>query len=515
MEKLNVFIGSSSEERKIDTQIRNIIEENNAKATNWRKIFTPGEFGLDSLIKISNKIDAAVLIASLDDKIWYRGNKTTTPRDNIIFEIGLFIRALGRNRVAVVVVNNENGETPKLPSDLLGLNLLFHDINKPAKIEHSISNWICNLVKISQTKNQIYSDTLKQIDDNLNSLPLNWSNEINNFILNPVLQAAEKANKEGRVHLSKGQYYDHLNSEMRNANSKFIIRAFADLDVKIWTEDEDQKAYLEANIEAAKKGAVIKRLFTILEKDIPKLHNLINHLIENKIEARIIKKELFLKKEPKLRDSVIIKEDQKIRSYLSNRDIDSSGLKGGELLLHTSECKTQIEEFDKFWELSNLTSIKKKTKNINIIEQQQNPPGKFMESKKLDTPVISCEQAALFRNVPLKNELKTLILYSSRHGLIAVHIPGNEILSLRKVKDVLDSKDVCLADPEELHSIGITAGTACAILNPVWSLPHLVSRRLLSLDYVTTNNGTKTGYYKFEPWKLLKAKSALDGDFEK
>jgi predicted nucleotide-binding protein len=40
------------------------------------------------------------------------------PRDNVVFELGLFIGALGRRRVFVVI---PRGAEIKIPTDLLGL----------------------------------------------------------------------------------------------------------------------------------------------------------------------------------------------------------------------------------------------------------------------------------------------------------------------------------------------------------------------------------------------------------
>jgi len=56
--------------------------------------------------------------------------------------------------------------------------------------------------------------------------------------------------------------------------------------------------------------------------------------------------------------------------------------------------------------------------------------------------------------------------------------------------------------------MGVGRGTVCAVLEPVWSLPHLIDPSVLRLPYVTTNNGTPTGYYKFDPQILLRAETA-------
>ncbi len=73
-----------------------------------------------------------------------------------------------------------------------------------------------------------------------------------------------------------------------------------------------------------------------------------------------------------------------------------------------------------------------------------------------------------------------------------------------------------LADPEDLLDVlGLSAGTVSAVLEPVWSLPHLASRRLLDLPQVMTNNGTRTGYFAFDPAVLLEAADVVVDDIQR
>ena len=52
------------------------------------------------------------------------------------------------------------------------------------------------------------------------------------------------------------------------------------------------------------------------------------------------------------------------------------------------------------------------------------------------------------------------------------------------------------------------SAAVCAVLNPVWGFQHLISANLLSLDYVSTNNGTRDKYLIFSPRLLLDAERA-------
>ena len=137
-----------------------------------------------------------------------------------------------------------------------------------------------------------------------------------------------------------------------------------------------------------------------------------------------------------------------------------------------------------------------------------------MTALGLPYEVVTCEEAAAARDIPLANELKTLILQTPS-GFVAAHLPADGELSLRAVKNELEVKNVKVADPEQIATIGLQSGTVSAVLNPVWNMPHLISKRLLSLDFVMTNNGTKMGYFKFDPVIMLNANSTIIGNFEK
>ena len=71
-----------------------------------------------------------------------------------------------------------------------------------------------------------------------------------------------------------------------------------------------------------------------------------------------------------------------------------------------------------------------------------------------------------------------------------------------------------MANPKKLNLLGLEPGTVSAVSPPVWGMHHLVSKRLLNFDEVSTNSGKKNGYYRFEPSILLKAEKVNIGDFE-
>lgn len=85
----------------------------------WRDgIFDLSDSTLGSLIDRARRFDFAVLVFTPDDAIYQGDAVQKAARDNVVFELGLFMGILGRER-AFFVFNED--DRPKMPSDLLGV----------------------------------------------------------------------------------------------------------------------------------------------------------------------------------------------------------------------------------------------------------------------------------------------------------------------------------------------------------------------------------------------------------
>jgi hypothetical protein len=118
-----VFIGSSSEGVSIARYLQSELHKHAAcETTIWDQgVFGLSQFTMESLADAARRSDFAVLIATADDRADVRGQSRSVARDNVIFEMGLFIGALGRERTYIVV--DRDGDL-QLPSDLAGLTYL-------------------------------------------------------------------------------------------------------------------------------------------------------------------------------------------------------------------------------------------------------------------------------------------------------------------------------------------------------------------------------------------------------
>ncbi len=118
MNKASVFIGSSSEGLPFAQAIRSLLVDD-AEVTLWKEGFSKlGETFIETLANALPRFDFAILVLTPDDLVNSRNTEKLGPRDNVIFELGLFMGRLGRSRTILV---HQSDESLKIPSDLSGV----------------------------------------------------------------------------------------------------------------------------------------------------------------------------------------------------------------------------------------------------------------------------------------------------------------------------------------------------------------------------------------------------------
>lgn len=124
MPKPSLFIGSSTEGLDFARAVRTLLSDV-AETTLWNDgVFTLGRTFIESLISAVSRFDFAALILTPDDQMVVRNDETLGPRDNIVFELGLFMGRLGRERT--FIVRPVSGPL-KIPSDLAGISVAAFD----------------------------------------------------------------------------------------------------------------------------------------------------------------------------------------------------------------------------------------------------------------------------------------------------------------------------------------------------------------------------------------------------
>ena len=107
-DKPYIFIGSSSEGLQIARAIKENLDSD-ADIVIWNQsAFDLGTTYLESLLKQMHKADFAILILTQDDITISRSQKKLSPRDNILFELGMAIGSIGRERCYFVYDNSKD-----------------------------------------------------------------------------------------------------------------------------------------------------------------------------------------------------------------------------------------------------------------------------------------------------------------------------------------------------------------------------------------------------------------------
>jgi hypothetical protein len=123
MNKPRIFLGSSGEQTKLLRAIEKGLSDV-ADVEPWTTTFNPGRSTLDRLVELSQEVDFAAFVFAQDDWTTTATSQSgqASPRDNVVFEAGLFGGALGIRRTFILHAHGS-----KLPSDLLGLTSVRYD----------------------------------------------------------------------------------------------------------------------------------------------------------------------------------------------------------------------------------------------------------------------------------------------------------------------------------------------------------------------------------------------------
>jgi hypothetical protein len=121
MQKPTLFIGSSSEGLATARAIKEQLDSE-MDVTLWNEgVFKLNTSTLESLLRVANFFDFAVLVMTPDDVVSSRGKKKSAPRDNVVFEHGLFLGRLGPSRAFIVCE-----EQTKVLSDYAGITIAMY-----------------------------------------------------------------------------------------------------------------------------------------------------------------------------------------------------------------------------------------------------------------------------------------------------------------------------------------------------------------------------------------------------
>jgi len=117
-----LFIGSASETLALAEALEFDLKDV-AQTEVWNRTFRPGHYTLEELTRKASEVDFAVFILGQEDRTESRGQIVPSPRDNVVYEAGLFAGRMEVSRVFLLV----DARGSKIPSDWEGLSYLTYD----------------------------------------------------------------------------------------------------------------------------------------------------------------------------------------------------------------------------------------------------------------------------------------------------------------------------------------------------------------------------------------------------
>jgi hypothetical protein len=135
MDKPRIFLGSSGKQEKLLDALADGLADI-AHVDPWTTSFNPGTTTLERLVELAHEVDFAAFVFAKDD--WTGVDATSSPeagqaspRDNVVFEAGLFGGTLGMRRTFIL-----HSRGSKLPTDLLGLtSIRYGEADTPEEVE--------------------------------------------------------------------------------------------------------------------------------------------------------------------------------------------------------------------------------------------------------------------------------------------------------------------------------------------------------------------------------------------
>lgn len=119
-----LFIGSSSESLPVVEILAGELKDV-ADVVPWTdpRTFPPTEYFANSLLRAASAFDFGLFLFEPDDVVQSRDKAASVPRDNVVFELGLFVSHLGLKRAFPMVPRGR----VKILSDLAGFQPIVYD----------------------------------------------------------------------------------------------------------------------------------------------------------------------------------------------------------------------------------------------------------------------------------------------------------------------------------------------------------------------------------------------------
>ncbi len=139
-----LFLGCAVEDLAIAQQVQLNLKHSHTVVHIWTDdVFGPSGVAIDDLLAKVDHSDFAAFVFGANDLLTSRKEHREVPRDNVVFELGLFMGRLGRNRTYII---KEDKSEIKIPTDLLGLTPITY-VGDPSTDPVTVLAPVCTELK--------------------------------------------------------------------------------------------------------------------------------------------------------------------------------------------------------------------------------------------------------------------------------------------------------------------------------------------------------------------------------
>lgn len=123
-DRIRIFLISSVEALDVARAVHTAFDHDKFDVIPWNEgVFRVTSYTLKTLEDEVDRADFAIAIAHGDDEVHSKNADWPAPRDNVIFELGLFMGRLGTDRA---ILMEPRDDKVKLPSDLAGITTITY-----------------------------------------------------------------------------------------------------------------------------------------------------------------------------------------------------------------------------------------------------------------------------------------------------------------------------------------------------------------------------------------------------
>ncbi len=259
-----VFVGSSQKGIDVANAFVSSLESD-AEVTLWKDgFFELSNSTLGSLIDRALLFDFAVLIFTPDDPIHVGDAEHFAARDNVVFELGLFMGVLGQRRVFFVF--NED-DKPKIPSDLAGVTAATYrkhvDGNLQAAIRPACVT-IVNRLRAEGIRPRQLESTLRKLSDNARTGYRIPHRPLQDEVTFQCSELASMSTSWAEGQLRVAQRYQGVLAQVYELATKNIFSTSIPLYRNVW---KSEAGYALLKLQQSNKNATSTRVFVFDRHD--------------------------------------------------------------------------------------------------------------------------------------------------------------------------------------------------------------------------------------------------------